>query len=125
MKKTSDFDYAKFLTTERLNYSRLQTQDVIKRLKETNFKDLELLHRIENEDVLMKVKLRTYKRCKIQLFVSLIVLIIGLLLNSVNQLFFMIIIVSIYFFISSFLGMRTNKISKLEEQYSTNKSTKF
>ena len=41
----------KFLTAERFKYSRLETQDVLKKLRTTNYSDVALLDQIEKEDL--------------------------------------------------------------------------
>ena len=99
----------KFLTDERFNYSRLETKDVIKKLKENNFADAKLLDQIDKEDLLLKVKLRSYGRCEIQFLFALLI----------------VLAIAVYFFISSFFGLLSNKVSKLEKQYSTNKAQNF
>tara|TARA_R110000868_G_scaffold86347_8_gene242266 strand:+ start:67563 stop:67940 length:378 start_codon:yes stop_codon:yes gene_type:complete len=115
----------KFLTDERFNYSRLETKDVIKKLKENNFADAKLLDQIDKEDLLLKVKLRSYGRCEIQFLFALLIIVLSLFLKNLSSIFYIVLAIAVYFFISSFFGLLSNKVSKLEKQYSTNKAQNF
>lgn len=66
MKSRPSSEEAKFLTKERFRYSSLETKDVIKKLRANNFTDVSLLDHIEKEDLLLKIRLRSYNRCKTQ-----------------------------------------------------------
>tara|TARA_R110000868_G_scaffold408912_1_gene693202 strand:- start:43 stop:420 length:378 start_codon:yes stop_codon:yes gene_type:complete len=115
----------KFLTAERFKYSRLETQDVLKKLRTTNYSDVALLDQIEKEDLLLKIKLRSFNKCKFQFLVSIPVIIVGLIFKNQFSIFYIVTAVALYFLISSFFGLRSNKISKLEKRYSTNSTQNF
>lgn len=125
MKSRPSSKEAKFLTKERFKYSSIETKDVIKKLRANNFTDVSLLDHIEKEDLLLKIRLRSYNRCKTQFFVSLPVILLGLIFINQFSIFYIVTAVALYFLISSFFGLRSNKISKLEKQYSTNSTQNF
>jgi hypothetical protein len=125
MRYTPSSKEEKFLTNERFYYSRLETKDVIKKLRASNFAAIALIDQIEKEDLFLKIRLRSYNRCKMQFLVSVSVVILGLIFKNQFGVFYIITGIATYFLISSFFGLQSNKISKLEKQYSTNSAQNF
>ena len=125
MSYTPNASEAKFLTVERFKYSRIETQAVIEKLKAANFADLALLDQIEKEDLFLKIRARSYRRCKVQFLVAIPIIFLGLVFKDEFSVFYLTTAIATYFLISSLFGLLSNKISKLEKKYSTNSTQNY
>ena len=71
--------------------------------------------KIQNEDILLKIKYKTYKKCVRKIIIGLIMTGIGLI--STLPFRYLIIVGGIILFISSFFGILSNRLNKEEKEY--------
>jgi len=120
LKVYNETDYLKFLTSERFEFSKSQTNVAIKNLKESHFKDSNLIKNIEQEDALLKIKYRTYSKCKRNLIIAVALIGIGFILQSIIPITFYLTLFGLVLFTSSFFGLISNRLPKLKKEYFKN-----
>jgi len=109
-----------FLTDKRFLRTYSETVKILKILKEENSYNQNLIINVENEDAKIHIKLNTYKKSKKQIIISIFLIILGLTFGKALPFFYFIFIIGFILLISSFWGIRTNKISKEKIKYIEN-----
>ena len=92
--------------------------EVKKRLEEHRNNGLiedKQFEKIQNEDILLKIKYKTYKKCLRKIIIGIILIGIGLI--STLSFRYLITVVGIILFISSFFGILSNRLTKDEKEY--------
>ncbi len=113
-----DESVSALLTNERY---RLGYSQVKYRLEELNNKgliDAQQFEKIRDEDILLKVKYKTYKKCLRNMIIGL--LLIGISLVSALPLLRILIIPAIILLWTSFFGILSNRLSKAQMEYMKN-----
>ena len=77
--------------------------------------------RNNEEDSLMRIKYRTYKKCKKQIIIGSILLGAGFFLDDILSISFVLIIMGIILTTSSFFGILSNRLTKTQIEALKNK----
>ena len=110
---------SEFLSEKRFNRSHSETIIIIEKIKTDNTIDSNLIKQIEEEDIILKIKLRTYEKCKRKTIISFIVIVVCYLLASKFVLLYYVVAIGFFVLISSFFGVQANKISPKQKDYIT------
>ena len=113
-------EITKFLTDERFQYGRLTVKEKLIQLKEKGSIDEEQFNKIQDEDILLKVKYTTYKKCVKQIIIALGLTLIGFILINGSPLGSLFIIIGFILAISSFFGITSNRLTKIQKVYLKN-----
>ncbi|CAM4201793.1 hypothetical protein [Zobellia nedashkovskayae] len=113
-------EITKLLTHERFQYGRLTVKEKLIQLKEKGLIDDLQFNKIQDEDILLKVKYTTYKKCVKQIVIALVLTIIGFFLVNASPLSGILIIIGFILAISSFFGITSNRLTKIQKVYLKN-----
>ncbi len=64
------------------------------------------------EDSLLRIRYRTYQKCKKQIIIGLVLIGIGFILKNISTISFLVTFIGTILSISSFFGILSNKLSK-------------
>ena len=112
-----DVDTTVLLSDKRFQLSRLEVAEKLKELKNEGLIDENQIEKILSEDILLKMKYRTYKKCIRQIFIAMLLIGVGFGLMHNSPLFYSVIVGGIILFISSFFGILSNKLTKNQKLY--------
>lgn len=115
LKNTEDISK---LLNDRFEIGYSQVKIILEKNKIDGLIDEKQFEKIHNEDVLLKIKYRTYKKCLQQIIVGLLLIVIGLI--STFSFRYLISVGGIILFISSFFGIMSNKLTKEQKEYLKN-----
>ena len=111
------FDPDIYTTERRFNRHYSETEAALEHFREHGVVPPDQIDMVEQEDVALKVSLRTHRKCMRQFVASQICVVLGLLLGQWVPLFYFLMIGGIIVGISSFHGVRTNRISTRQKLY--------
>ena len=103
-----------YLTEKRFESTRSSTLKAFEILREEFPDEVE---RADLEDKELLIKLRTYKKCRRQIILSIVVIILSIVIGSRIPLFYLFVFLGILFLISSFSGFLTNRLSIRQRDY--------
>jgi len=106
-----------YLTSKRFDKKYSEASIIIAKLKNDNTLNQESIKQIEEEDLLLKIKLNTYEKSKKKIIISCFILVLSILLFNTSPIFSVGIISGFIVFVSSFFGIQTNKISPKQKDY--------
>lgn len=99
-----------FLTEKRFDSTRSLTNKSIDELLKESQDKKRLIENIENEDIEISIKYRTYEKSKKKLIVSLVLIVLSLVFQSKSPVFGFVLIMGVIVAISSFFGILSNKL---------------
>ncbi len=108
---------SKLLTNQRFEFKYSEVKTKLKQLMVDGLIDEKQFEKIQDEDILLKIKYKSYKKCIKQLIVGLILTGIGFGLLSDSSLRYLFIVGGLILSISSFFGISSNKLSKSQKDY--------
>ncbi|MGB3145194.1 MAG: hypothetical protein WBB24_13905 [Maribacter sp.] len=108
---------SKLLTNQRFEFKYSEVKTKLKQLMVDGLIDEKQFEKIQDEDILLKIKYKSYKKCIKQLIVGLILKGIGFGLLSDSSLRYLFIVGGLILSISSFFGISSNKLSKSQKDY--------
>lgn len=106
---------SELLTNKRFEFGYSEVKKRLEQYRNNELIDDKQFEKILNEDILLKIKYKTYKKCVRNIIIGLILIGIGL----INTLSFryLIIVGGIILTISSFFGILSNRLNKNEKEY--------
>lgn len=108
---------SKLLTNERFSYGYSEVKERLEKLAADGLIDEKQFEKIRNEDILLKIKYKTYKKCVRQIIIALVLIGIGFLLTSISPLRYLLIVGGLILFTSSFFGVLSNRLTKSQKTY--------
>ncbi|WP_165748745.1 hypothetical protein [Cellulophaga sp. Z1A5H] len=106
---------SKLLTNERFEFGYLEVKESLKKLKKDGLIDEKQFEKIQTEDMLLKIKYKTYKKCVRNIIIGLVLTGIGCIGNS--PAIYAVLLIGIIFSVSSFFGVLSNRITKNQKAY--------
>jgi hypothetical protein len=79
--------------------------------------DHQLADQVLAEDDRLEIKHKTFVKCRLKLLFAIPILAIAILLRNLSNLFLILAVFSAFIIISSFFGLATNRINKLQKKY--------
>ncbi len=107
----------KLLTSERFKLTHVEVKEKLIRLKSDNLISNDQFKKVMNEDLMLKIKHRTYKKCLKQFIFGLITIVIGILANNSSSFSYICIVGGIIISTSSFFGILSNRLTKNQIKY--------
>jgi len=105
------------LTNKRFGFGYSEVKTRLEQLKENGLIDDTQFEKIRNEDILLKIKFKTYKKCLRKIVIGLILTGIGITIMITSPLRYLIIVGGIILSISSFFGILSNRLTKNQKEY--------
>lgn len=115
IQKNKDINY--LLSDKRFDLNRFEVKKTITQLLKENLINKEDYNTIIDEDILIKIKYNSLKKCKVKASISVLLLIIGLLLKTAIPVFSFFIIFGFIILISSAVGLHSNRLTKRQINY--------
>lgn len=116
-----NIDQIDFLLKKRFEGSRQETIEALDRLRLDKTIDQDLIEQIDQEDLAIWMKFRTYKKCRRQAIISIIIIAICLLFWKILPILLLVTVFAVIVLISSFFGIKANLISHRQMEYFMNK----
>ncbi|MEC3905742.1 hypothetical protein VOI54_01790 [Tamlana sp. 2201CG12-4] len=108
---------SKLLTNERFELGFSEVKKRLTELKEEGLLDKTQFEKIINEDILLKIKYKTYKKCIQKIIIGLTITAIGFGLIREYSSRYLFISAGIILSISSLFGILSNRLTKIQVQY--------
>ncbi|WP_064967055.1 hypothetical protein [Tenacibaculum ovolyticum] len=109
--------YSNLLTNQRFKLGYSEVKKKLEHLKNNNLIDYKQIEKVLNEDLLLKIKYKTYKKCLRNITIGLILVGSGFWLMSNLSFRYLIIISGIILSVSSFFGILSNKLTIEQKEY--------
>ena len=116
---TNQVDSIDYLTDKRFDKRRSETISALAELRNDENVDQDLIDKIDFEDAQILIKLRSYKSCKIQIVASVGIIVFGISMGNATPLFYFGNFIGFIVLISSWFGLRSNKVSDQQLAYIT------
>lgn len=111
-------EISKLLTNERFILGHTEVKKRLEQLKADRSINEKQFEKIHNEDIFLKIKYKTYKKCFRLIIIGLIG--IGFGLTNSSSLSYLFFIGGIILSISSFFGIISNRLTKNQKEYLKN-----
>jgi hypothetical protein len=108
---------SKLLTYQRFEFGYSEVKRKLKQLKVDGLIDEKQFEKIQDEDILLKIKYKTYKKCIKQIIIGLMLTGIGFGLLGDSSLRYLFIVGGLILSISSFFGISSNELTKSQKEY--------
>ena len=108
---------SKLLTNQRFEFGYSEVRKKLEQLKVDGLIDEKQFEKIQEEDILLKIKYKTYKKCVRQIIIGLTLTGIGFTLMGGSSLRYLFIVGGLILSISSFFGILSNKLTKNQKEY--------
>ena len=105
----------KLLTNQRFEYGYTELNEKLEQLKSDGMIDDKQFEKIKDEDILLKIKYRTYKKCIKQVIIGLLLIGTGCVVGI--PLSYLFIVGGMILFISSFFGIISNRLTTNQIEY--------
>ena len=109
-----------FLTTKRFEKGLSESKVVFNRLRLTTPSEINNIEKIEEEDIILLVKFKTFKKCTRQIIFILITSVICILIGAFQPLIQFLLVIGVFVLISSISGVITNRITVKQKEYLKN-----
>ena len=106
---------SKLVSNQRFEFRFAEVKKKLEQLKVDGLINEKQFAKIQDEDMLLKIKYRSFKKCIRQLIISLLLIGIGFMMGM--SLGYLLIVGGIIVSISSFFGITTNWLSKNQRAY--------
>ena len=110
-----------FLTNKRFRFSKSETLAAIANMKKSGMQS-HLFDEVEEEDFILSVKYKTYKRSVRKIIFALLSILFGafFIILRIDSFGFFLIIFGIFVFTSSLFGILSNRITETQKNYLKN-----
>ena len=96
-------------TDKRFELIRSEVEKELLDIKDKGLIDAILFERIQNEDILLKIKYRSYKKCLRQIVIGFVLVGVGFIVLNTSSVRYLCIAGGILLMISSFFGVLSNR----------------
>lgn len=114
---TNQINHIDLLSEKRFELDQSDVHEKLAELKDHGLINENQFERVVEEDILLKIKHRTYKRCRIQVVIGIGLISIGFLVHT--GLVYLFAVFGGILLVSSLFGMKANKLSKVQINYLT------
>lgn len=111
----NQFNNFDLLSEKRFELNQSDVHEKLAQLKDSGLIDDNQFDKIVEEDILLKIKYRAYKRCRIQVFVGIGLIGLGYMVHT--GLIYLFAVFGAILLLSSLFGMRSNRLSKIQIRY--------
>ncbi|KAF9657624.1 MULTISPECIES: hypothetical protein [Tenacibaculum] len=108
---------SELLTNERFKFRYSEVKKELEVLKSNDLINNKQFEKIYNEDILLKIKYKTYKKALRNLIIGLVLIGTGFVLMNTLPFRYLIIVGGIILSVSSFFGIQSNKLTKSQKEY--------
>ncbi|MFT7898751.1 hypothetical protein VBY74_02090 [Tenacibaculum ascidiaceicola] len=108
---------SELLTNERFKFGYSEVKKELELLKSNDLINNKQFEKIYNEDILLKIKYKTYKKALRNLIIGLVLIGTGFVLMNTLSFRYLIIVGGIILSVSSFFGILSNKLTKSQKEY--------
>jgi len=108
---------SELLTNKRFELGYAEVKGRLAKLKAEGLIDEKQFDKITDEDILLKIKYNSYKKCVRQIIIGLILVGVGFGLMDTSPVRYLFIVGGIILSISSFFGVLSNKLTKIQKAY--------
>ena len=108
------------LTNQRFEYGYSRVRKKLEQLNVDGLIDEKQFEKIQDEDILLKIRYKTYKKSVRQIIIGLILTGMGFTLMGGSSLRYLFIVGGLILSISAFFGILSNTLTKNQREYLKN-----
>jgi len=106
-----------YLSDKRFEKRYSETKIILEELKSQNLYDPQLIEKIKDEDILLKIKYKTYKKSIKRLIFAILIILTGIFLVDNPKIRVPLFFLGGFMFISHFFGIISNFITTDQKRY--------